>query len=808
MRRALLLFSAGIAGAVFVADISSVLPAASFALGLLAVMFPAFQRCFPSSYLSRLIFTVACMLIGFLWHLAWADRLLQQRLPADLEGTTLLLEGVVANLPEVSNIAQQFEFIILSSESDFSGSKVLLNYYGEKHITPGQHWRFSVRLNRPHGFSNPGGFDYEGWLFQKGISAKGYVRNSMSNQLLAELIPQCWLHPLITANRWRYSLKFRIGQSLADSPYQSLVLALTLGDKSAISQENWQLFSATGSNHLFVVSGLHIGLISAFSYWLVFLLLRLAPAVPLRLAYPAQKVAALFGLLAAVAYALLAGFSLPTQRALIMIVVFILGGLSNRRVLVSFRFLLALAGVLLLNPLAFINAGFWFSFSAVAALLLVTSFESVEQYRPESNYSPTEKSARTFNYLAKPQLVVFLALSLPLIFWTQQLSLASPLINMIAIPVVGFLVVPLCFLGLLCNFVSGSFSDILFSLAEHILRLLLESMQYLLDVGAASFVIGFPSVAVWQLIPLSFAVLLLLLPRAVPGRCLLIPLCLPIILPMLTSWLPLSGKALRARTSDAVLAVHVVDVGQGLAVVVATDRHALVYDTGANLSADFNMGAAVLFPVLRSLGIQKLDMVVVSHGDNDHAGGLSGLQSNIEIKQLVSNNLNLNSSLPISLCTQLEAWKWDLVEFQFLQTGLEYASENNNSCVLQLAFGAIRILLPGDIETEAENNLVRRYGEKLQSTVMLAPHHGSASSSSYALLKHAKPKYIVFSAGYKNSFNHPNEKVLARYGEFGSKALDTASSGMVSFEFNAGNKMLANSAGPRLYREENFRYWH
>ncbi len=806
MRYALLLFCAGITGAAFFSDVSAALPPARFGFCLVLLISFVVARLYPHSLLTKTMFPLCCILSGLLWHLIWAERLLQQRLPERLEGMTMLVEGVVLGLPQRSAIAQQFEFNITDSESDFVQKKVLLNYYGTEVIVPGQLWRFAVRLNRPHGFSNPGGFDYEGWLFQRRISAKGYVRNTKNNQLLAEFAPFPGAAASALINYWRYGLKSRIEQAMAGSPVSGLVLALTLGDKSAISQSEWKLFSATGSNHLFVISGLHIGMVAGFFYYLLMLLLRLLRRSPF--AYPAQKTAAFVALLAAFVYALLAGFTLPTQRALIMIAVFMLGSLSNRQYLVSFRYLLALSVVLALNPLAMTSSGFWLSFSAVAALLFAVNGKQASFIEGQLHKSFREKLANTIYYLVKPQFVVFLALSLPLVFWNQQLSLLSPLVNIIAIPIVGFLVLPLCFLALFAGLINQSLAEVLFVPVENILIKLVWLMRYFLQSGAEMFVLGFSGLSSWHVLPLFFAILLLLLPSAVVGRALVIPLCMPILLPIADAAFSLMGNVAKTETETNLLRFHTVDVGQGLAVILETAQHVLVYDTGANLGPDFNIGSAVLVPVLHSLGIAAIDKVVISHGDNDHAGGLSGLESSMTIRQLISNDADLKSDLKVSLCAASDSWEWDGVEFRFLQTRLDYASENNNSCVLQVIFGEIRLLLPGDIEREAEIDLVLRYGKQLASTVLIAPHHGSASSSGYGLLKHARPAYVVFSAGYRNSFNHPNEEVLARYLDFGSVALFTANTGMISFEFSSQADAVGKSSVPKLYREENSRYWH
>ncbi|PCI76335.1 MAG: DNA internalization-related competence protein ComEC/Rec2, partial [SAR86 cluster bacterium] len=759
--------------------------------------------------LRRLVIGLLLVSLGAGWHLRWANDRLSERLPLILEGETLQVEGVVIGLPERSLIAQQFQFEILRAPSGFFPRKVILNYYGGTTVIPGQYWRLAVRLNRPHGFANPGGFDYEAWLFQQGVSARGYVRDSASNQLIPALSKDVGFYPSVWLHSVRYSLKIKLQRMLAGSQYGGLLMALLLGDRSGISQDSWKLFTATGSNHLFVISGLHIGMISGFVFWLALLVGRL---VRIGRLVPAQKFAAFFALVAALMYALLAGFSLPTQRAFIMIAVLICGLFWNTRYQVSFRLLLAMFAVLLLNPLALISSGFWLSFIAVAALLAFAGSSQASVSVEQIEVPLGERVAAVARFLVRPQLIVFIALGVPLIFFTQQLSLLAPVVNIIAIPVVGFLIVPICFASLLVSFVHEPAAILLFSIAHGGIALLIEFMEFLVAWGSSSLQLQVAQPNSWNVLALFFAVLLLLLPKGVCRRGLVIPLMLCV--------LPIPER-LRSSTGEVnILRLHVIDVGQGLAVIVQTRHHALLYDTGANLSPDFNIGSAVVVPALRALGIRSLAAVVVSHGDNDHAGGLSGVEGGMHVERLIGNRKDLKAKLPVALCLDVDDWNWDGVEFRFLQSGLDHSSENNSSCVLQIRSSAGSILLPGDIEREAEAQLARRYGAELASDVLLAPHHGSGSSSSYAFLKRVKPAYVVFSAGYRNSFGHPHGQVAERYTEFASRGFTTSETGMLSLEFGGtrrgeSSEGFSKKAAPEdtivrisEYRKQNSRYWH
>lgn len=800
MRGAILIVCAGIASGLFVGSQESLALLRSVSADLLLFLSPLLLLLYIYArhllVLRVVIAAIALFIAGLYWHIAWAESRLAKILPIELEGRDLSVEGVVASLPERGAIAQQFQFAILHSEWGFHPRRVTLNYYGEAVIAPGQRWQFTVRLNRPHGFANPGGFDYEGWLFQQGISARGYVRESGVNRLLAEQSGWELLAPAASLHEVRSVLRDRLLSLAGDAPNAGLLVALVVGDRSGITQDNWELFSATGSNHLFVISGLHIGLISGFCYFLCLLLCRL---LPLAKTVPTQKIAALAGLIAAFVYALLAGFSLPTQRAFIMLAVLMLGLFVNARYLLSFRLLLALLVVLLLNPLAPLGSGFWLSFVAVSALLAFVESPIDIERGAEEPPSANERFKAVLSKALRPQLIVLLALSLPLLFFTQQLSLLAPIVNVMAIPLVGFVVVPLSFAALLLSMLSSAAGSLCLALAHAVLSLLLGFMQALLAWGADALLLQFPRFSSWEWIGLFVAVLLILFPRAVSRRSLLLPLCLPL--------LPLPPILDASKTMADVLRVHIIDVGQGLAVIVQTSGHALLYDSGANLSPDFNLGSAVVVPALRAIGISRLDAVVISHGDNDHAGGLSGVSANMNTGTLISHSASIEPHTEVTLCHGFDAWNWDGVTFRFLDSGIRYGDENNNSCVLQILFGDVRMLLPGDIERTAELDLVRRYGRELDGTVLVAPHHGSLTSSSYAFLKHVKPKFVVFASGYRNSFGHPHPEVVARYANFTSRALNTSEAGMISFELGEGDALAGEVASLTQYRLRSSRYW-
>ena len=732
----------------------------------------------------RVLYLLLALAMGGAWHHWWAQVKLQERLPIELEGRDMWVTGTVTNLPARNLNAVQFQFDIERSESGFSERRILLNFYGDVDIKVGQRWQLLVRLNRPHGFANPGGFDYEAWLFQQGIAAKGYVRQHANNQLLG-------LQPTLVG-AMRNAVRERMVAAGKALPNLGVLLALSIGDRSQMPTSQWQLMSATGTNHLFVISGLHIGLVTAVVFWIGNFLLRWIPAVALY--YPRQKSAAWLGLVAALLYSLLAGFTLPTQRAFIMTAVFVCGALTARPVPAGLRLLIALAFVLTINPLAAMSAGFWLSFLAVSALL-VWATGGMNKQSEEGGIV-----GKIWRRWCQPQLVVFLVLMPVLLSWTGQLALLAPLVNLFAIPLVGMVLVPLCLFAVIMLFVNAEIARWLLSLCDWMLSGVFQ-LLHLLTTHTEFALVRAPAFSIASLLCLLLAMLLILSPVRRSLRCLAAPLLLPLLLPAPT------------LVDHAGFDIHILDVGQGLAVIVRTRDHALVYDTGAALSPEFDLGVAVVVPVLRQLGIRQVDTAVVSHFDNDHAGGLEGLLNNMRVEQLFSSNLALanqrlqrtESQAVSSLCEAGSNWQWDEVEFRFLHPREPQAdaTANDQSCVLQISSAEHAVLLPGDIEAAGERALILG-NANLRSDILVVPHHGSNTSSTYAFIKRVDPHYVIFSSGYRNSFGHPTPRIRQRYRELGSTEFITHQTGMVSFAITPGMPL----AEPLSYRARHSRYWH
>ncbi len=709
---------------------------------------------------------------GFLlaWLQAWL--LLSTALGPDLEGRDLTLEGVVASIPRVDDRRVRFVFDITDSRTagvsvDELPGRVRLNWYRtDQPLRVGEVWRFTVRLKQPWGFANPGSFDYERWLFRQGIRATGYVRDRQPHERVGSA-------PGYALTRFRQRLTEQIDQALTDAPFRGVITALAVGVRTGIPERQWQMMVNTGINHLMAISGLHIGLVAGLGYWLVQWGWRRSQRLTLK--YPAPKAGAVAGLLCAIVYAALAGFAIPTQRALIMVSLVLMSIVVQRHSYRSHILAMALLLVLGLDPLAVLDAGFWLSFAAVAVI-----FYAMGRAR---------QNVRLWRWFGLHGVISLALLPLTLLLF-QQASLIAPIANLVAVPVVSMLVVPLALLGTSVLLLYRPVGQWLLQVADLILQQLWPLIEWLEGVPLS--VISLP-VAHWGLVVVAGAgVLWLVAPRGVPARWLGLIWLAPLF------WWP--GQ----RPSEDEFWFTLLDVGQGLAAVVESRDHVLVFDTGPKYSADFNAGEAVILPFLRERGWSAIDVLIVSHGDNDHRGGLPPLLASFPVKQLLSS---VPTQLPTSAarpCHAGQHWRWGGVVFEMLNPGVDSAmGENDRSCVLKVTAGDRALLLTGDIEKRAERGLVERLGLALESTVLVAPHHGSKTSSSPDFIEAVAPQYVLFPVGYRNRWGFPRPSVVERYQQLGAYMFDTARHGAISVVVPPKGEVSLSS-----YRETRRRYWH
>ncbi len=740
-------------------QLTPVLPAAGWGLPLLPLIFILSRQRRP---------VPAAWLAGLLWAWWYAAWLLASSLPAEWEGVDLQVEGQIDSLVQdrgASGLRIPMRIAAVEEEGTWQpfDLTVQLNWYRPRtRPEPGETWRLKVRFKQPRGFANPGGFDYERWLFRQGIRATGYVREDPANQRSAR-----------AEGRQIDRLQRHIQQTFASQTNRTrtgpLLEALTIGVRDGLDDEHWRVLRRTGTSHLMAISGLHVGLVSGLLFWLT---RRLWAAAGASAYCPAPLVAAWAGLVGAFAYGALAGFSIPTRRAVLMVSVVLLALLWRRGLRPGQSLCLALVAVLVLDPLSVLEAGFWLSFAAVALLVLFLASQQQEGF---------------WRGLLRVQWILGLGM-LPLaLALFQEASLIAPLTNLLAVPWVGLAVVPLALLAVSLSLLSPGLATPLWQLAD----ILLQPLWYLLEQGSS---LPFSS---WQqalpTLPLLFAALaglaLLLLVRLWSLRVLGILLLMPLV--MTRGAAPAHGSAW----------FSLLDVGQGLAAVVQTRRHLLVYDTGPRFPSGFNTGDAVLAPLLRTRGIRFVDRLVISHGDNDHIGGAEALYAQIPVYGIRIPAPQQIHWARSRRCAHGQRWTWDGVEFAFLYPDAAGLRGNDSSCVLRVQVGEHRLLLPGDIEARSERRLLAS-GQDLRADILVAPHHGSLTSSTPAFIEAVAPRWVLFPVGYRNRWNFPRPEVVQRYEERGIVRMDTARHGAIQLHLEPGRE-----PDPQAWRLQRRRYW-
>jgi competence protein ComEC len=717
-------------------------------------------------------------LAGFCGALGLAHARLADKLAPELEGRDIEVVGIVSGLPSAGERGQRFEFepeAVLAPAGAKLPQKLLLSWYRTPFMEeggalsvlhPGERWRLSLRLRRPHGQVNPHGFDYEAWLLERGIGATGYVRQKGARTLLGTRSA-----PLDRIARARASVRERFEKHLGATPAAGILTALAVGDQRAISAEEWRLFGRTGVTHLMSISGLHVTLVSGLLAWLVAAGWRRVPALALRL--PARKAAAVAAIVGALGYTLLAGFAVPAQRTFFMVSVVALA-LWQGRIASPLRVLaLALALVVALDPWAPLSPGLWLSFGAVLVIFYVGAAWS----RPEPRLLPH------LLQLGRVQWAITVGLAPAAVFLFGEVSVAGPLANAVAIPLVSGVVTPLALAAAVVPV------DALLDLAAWLVQGLLQFLEWCAALPAAVWVQHAPPA--WALVLALAGVAWLLAPPGVPSRFAGLVLMAPALL--VAPPRPAEGEAW----------ITTLDVGQGLAVLVRTSERALLYDTGPAYGPDADSGGRVVLPLLRASGIERLDEMVITHEDTDHLGGALTVLEALPVG-LVRSSLPrahpLHAFTQARPCIAGDAWAWDGVRFEVLHPAQLAGRRNDRSCVMRIATQGGALLLTGDIERGAEAELVaRRAG--LRSDVLLMPHHGSRTSSSAALLEAVAPRWGIAAAGYRNRFGHPGPEVVERYRAAGARVLRTDLDGAV-------HVLLGTSAvHVEPERDRRRRYW-
>jgi competence protein ComEC len=740
---------------------------------------------------------LAAAALGFSWTGARACLRLADGLATELEGQNLLVSGVVASLPQASPSGTRFLFQVESAQ--WRGQPVTLppllslgwyrNWQDEAplddpraELRAGQRWRLPLRLKRPHGAMNPGGFDQELWLFEQGVRASGYVRATPA-------LPPRQLHDAagFALQRQRQAVRDAIVEHVPDPRAAGVLAALSVGDQGAIERADWDLFRASGIAHLMSISGLHVTMFAWLAGASIGALWRRSTRLMLR--WPAPWAARWGGVVAATGYALLSGWGVPSQRTVWMLVT--AAALSSLGLRWPWLLvLLATAAVVtLIDPWALLQVGFWLSFMAVA--LLMSSAGAQPTPAPAGRRHPAlGRAAHALREGLRTQAVATLGLAPMTLVFFQQLSLVGFAANLVAIPLVTLVITPLALLGLL--------APVLWQLGAWVVQLLAGLLGWLAALPGAVWTV--PQAPWWAQAAGLAAGALMLLPLPWRLRLLALPMAGTLLWPAVPHPAPGRFELLAA------------DVGQGTAVLVRTHSHQLLYDTGPQYSRDSDAGERVLLPLLRLHGTQPLDLLMLSHSDTDHTGGAASVLAHWPVRSLSSSlapgHALLARGVPHIPCQAGQKWQWDGVRFAVLhpaaQTpdsapGVRPAKPNSLSCVLKVEDGAGRsVLLTGDAEAAQEAQMLAGDRTALHSELMLVPHHGSRTSSSAAFLDAVSPRLAIVQAGYRSRFGHPAPDVMARYAERGIEVVRSDRCG--AFRWSAEESGCERDAARR--------YWH
>ena len=769
---------------------------------------------------------VAAMLVGF-GLTGWRASAFQaSTLDPSLEGVDIELVGQVSAMPQITPEGVRFKFDVASAQRLLVFGEpvtvsvppaILVGWYGPRDaaaadvdeellsdlvlqrrpqtMRAGERWRLTVRLKAPHGSSNPFGFDYELWMWEQGLQANGAVRAGKGDTP-PQRLSDSGSHPI---ERARQSVREAIYARIDDRRMAGLLAALVVGDQNAIGRADWEVFRTTGVAHLMSISGLHITMFAWLASRLIAALWRRSARWSPRLCLwlPAAAAGAWGGLALAVLYALFSGWGVPAQRTVLMLATLMVLRQSARQWPWWLAWLSAMAAVVALDPWALMQAGFWLSFVAVGVLFATGSeAPSAEALPPPVATSRLAALAVSCRRLAtrmghglKEQWVVTLALTPLSLLLFNQVSLVGLLANALAIPWVTLVVTPLAMAGVVWAPVWEA--------AAWTASVLTTLLQWLAAWPMASLSVASAPVVVAAAGVLGGALIATRWPW--PWKTLGLPLLLPVLL-----WQP-------SPVPPGQFEFLAADIGQGNAVLVRTASHALLYDTGPVLSPDSDAGQRVLVPLLRALGV-RLDRLVLSHRDSDHIGGapaVLAMQPQADVWSSIEREHPLQALRPVTRCMAGQRWVWDEVEFRILQPPAEAydtpQKPNAVSCVLRISNGTQTALLVGDIEAPQELALVNAEAAKgthdLAADFLLAPHHGSKTSSTETFLKAVSPRWSLAQAGYRNRFGHPALPVVERYAVLGLPLARSASCGAATWR-SVEPGVLA------CQRDTARRYWH
>jgi len=707
---------------------------------------------------------------------------LDRNLPPDWERKDITLIAKVNGLPKQRGRDVTFTATVLAQQQSSSlqrliGQRVQLSCYRCPFtIEPGQTWEFTARFKQPHGYASPGAFDYEKYLFRHRLLAKGYLRLKSPNLLINDSAANIDL--------WRLNIKKRLVSTLEKSGQTftrsepgkidgagiNTIIALSIGDKSGFTQAQREVLQKTGLSHLFAISGLHIGIIFIALLWLSKWCWNIFPRVFEHC--PRPYLCLPIALLGAVVYSALSGFSVSTQRALLMLLVFAAMRLLTKEVALLKGLLFAAVMLLIYDPFAILDTGFWLSCSAVAVIALVV----------------TQRSNTNLLTLQPALWLGLMPLSVVLF---GQISLVSPLLNLVAVPLFSLVLIPLTLISIGLNELGlQALAGYLLAMLECCYRWVFKGLDWLVEQRFIS--LNLPDLVWWQYgLMLAMAISYLFRQRR-------LSLIWPVL--FISGFLLSVLLSLTHKREEQELLVTLLDVGQGLSMVVQTPSAVTVYDTGPRYSSGFTAAQAVLLPYLRTKGIKHIDRLIISHADNDHIGGYQAVRDAVTVGEVLTSRVD---KLPnATACWAGQQWHEGATQFTILSPEPDTPTgSNNRSCVLRLEHHGTSVLISGDIEKQVERFLLKQ-DIALNADILLVPHQGSKTSSTAAFIDAVAPRLALVAAGYKNHYGHPHPSVSQRYRERNIPMWSTVTSGTIEIAIDQ------YGFDWQRYRQVNRRFWH
>jgi len=718
---------------------------------------------------------VGAFVAGFVIFALTSGLVIDDRLHPGIAGTTVIVDARITEFPNDNGASLTFP-VEPVGQNGLPGHIRLSWFDATAQPALGETWQLEVRLRRPRGFSNPGGFDYEGWLFRKGIGATGYVVNGPRNFRRND-----W--PVDRVSRLRQRFVARIEDVLPDDDASAVLMAVGVGARHRITRDQWRRYAETGTSHLMAISGLHIGLAAGGMYvlgWAVLSIFCRRVNIKDR--------AAIIAAAAAYAYAEVSGFAVPARRALLMTIIFVLAGLFRRPISPARLLAICCLAIFLSDPLAILAPGFKLSFAAVAILFWHMRVTQIPAYalggsRPSAMLNGMRR-------LSSTQMTLLLGLMPLTVLLFDRVAIVAPVVNLLALPIFNFITVPACLLGMTLDGPFQAAGNLLLSIAHRSVAVVLWIVGRASDVSYGSFDIARPEGMF--VVTVFLPALWMLTPPAWPGRRLALIAAVAVIL-----YRP-------PPPPNECVDLHVLDVGQGLSLVMQTHGHTAVFDAGPSFRGGSDTGKLVLVPFLKSKGISMLDMLIVSHADQDHAGGVRSLSEEIRMQRLLAGETLDDFDLPQIRCRAGSRWEWDGIEFLLVHpTDADRWHGNNASCVLEIRIARHTIVLTGDIESPVET-LLAQSGALSPADIVLIPHHGSRTSSSQLFVSTVRPRVAIVSAGYRNRWGFPKEDIVQAWRNAGAEVLNTADSGAISYRIcrDSGMRRLA------LHRQQARKYWH